>query len=133
MESFHVGHLLSWMPFYLDRVEAMGHPFYCRWSILLKQALVESDDRYPGANFAACSSKAMRQPLPDPREHGFTNSLTHYSLPVRSGLIITRKDISQAAGALGLGIENWRTEVCTDGFGQTGRERRAWMVVAKRF
>ncbi len=100
--AFMWEHLISWIPFYLDRVESMGHPFYCRWSILLKQALVDQTiDIQAQTSLPVHLSNAPT--LADPREHGLTEFLESLLAPVRSGLIITRKDISQAAGALGLG------------------------------
>jgi TorA maturation chaperone TorD len=95
-------HLLSWMPFYLDRVESMGQPFYQRWSALLKQALIDQSVNV-GAQTSLPVHLRNAPTLADPREHGFTAFLDSLLAPVRSGLIITRRDISQAAVTLGLG------------------------------
>lgn len=96
-------HLLSWLPPYLARVEALGHPFYAGWARLLKAALArEAEEVGPPCRQPLHLREAP--PLLDPRLEGGESLLTGLLAPVRSGLILARADLGRAADELGLGL-----------------------------
>ncbi|NNK62571.1 MAG: molecular chaperone TorD family protein [Gemmatimonadetes bacterium] len=109
-------HLETWLPAFLGRVTEVGGPFYAAWARLLMEALAEE----------AASARALPEidgkptesplplhlrnvaPLPDPRraEDDATTGedfLRALLAPVRSGMILTRIDLSRAARELELG------------------------------
>ncbi len=96
-------HLLPWLPPFLARVEELGGPFYSRWAALLQEA-VRSEVLDVGTLEAAPRHLAGAASLPDPREHGAGAFLAALFAPVRSGLILVRRDLSRAAADLGTGL-----------------------------
>lgn len=106
-------HLISWLPPYLDRVEALAPPAYGAWAELLRASVVEeaagaADAAVSpgGAPPAAALSAHLRAapPLPDPRREGSRAFVTGLLAPVRCGIILTRADLVRAARDLGLGL-----------------------------
>lgn len=96
-------HLLSWLPSYLDRVEALAPPTYSAWAGLLRAALAgEAAAAGPPDRISAHLRAAP--PLSDPRREGPPAFLTGLLAPVRSGMILTRADLARAARDLGLGL-----------------------------
>jgi TorA maturation chaperone TorD len=96
-------HLVSWLPPYLDRVEALGSPAYRAWAVLLRSALGEETAAAgePGVLSAHLRAAAA---LPDPRCLGSRAFVTGLLAPVRCGMILTRADLARGARRLGLGL-----------------------------
>lgn len=99
-KAFLWEHVLSWMPFYLDRVAADAPPFYRRWAELLLAALVE-EARVCGRPRSLPLHLREAPPLTDPRAATGEEFISSLLAPARSGLIITRDDIARAARSLG--------------------------------
>jgi hypothetical protein len=94
-------HLLAWLVPYLAKLEEVGAPFYASWARLLRDALVTE---------TAAVGRQERLPLhlraaPDlpPADAPFDDWLGALLAPVRSGVIVTRRDLRRGATALGLG------------------------------
>ncbi|HKX19869.1 MAG TPA: molecular chaperone TorD family protein, partial [bacterium] len=106
-------HLASWLPPYLDRIEALAPGSYRSWAELLRASLAEeaaraADAAAPpdGSPPAVALSAHLRAapPLPDPRRDGSRAFVTGLLAPVRCGMILTRADFVRAAQDLGLGL-----------------------------
>ena len=106
-------HLVSWLPPYLDRVEALAPPSYRAWAEMLRAALSEEaaaavapdtiGDAPSPVNSLSAHLRAA-PPLPDPRWVGSRAFVAGLLAPVRCGMILTRADLARAARALGLGL-----------------------------
>jgi len=96
-------HLVSWLPPYLDRVEALAPPAYRAWAGLLRAALCE-ETAAAGPPEALSAHLRAAPPLPDPRREGSQAFVTGLLAPVRCGMILTRADLARAARDLGLGL-----------------------------
>lgn len=109
-------HLETWLPAFLGRVAELGGPFYSAWAKLAlrtladeaaaARALPETGGRPPGGALPLHLRDVA--PLPDPRRPGATETpgedfLRALLAPVRSGMILTRLDLSRAARELDLG------------------------------
>ena len=103
-KAFLWEHLLSWLPaVYLTKFFSLATPFYSRWGALLMRALLEE---------ASLVGKQERLPLHlreaqaliDPRSNGVEDFLQSVLTPVRSGMILTRADLTRAARKLGLSV-----------------------------
>ncbi|MGH7876953.1 MAG: molecular chaperone TorD family protein [Candidatus Dormibacteraceae bacterium] len=96
-------HLLSWMPIYLDRVEALGPPAYVSWAGSLKEVLsAEAETCGPPPVLPLCLRSAPALDL----KGGVQEERNWRALliPSRSGAIICRQDLARAARELGLGL-----------------------------
>jgi TorA maturation chaperone TorD len=96
-------HLLSWLPPYLDRVAALGGPFYGSWAELLRRALEEEAERLPADGLIPLQLRVAPD-LADPREHGAEAFVASLFAPVRAGFLVVRADLAAAARALELGL-----------------------------
>jgi len=103
-------HILSWVPPYLHAVESLGTPFYTGWARLLSKMLrdalprvaeVEAPGGKPGTGTHAHLGRVS--PLDDPEESGGEDFLSGLLAPARSGIILSRADLSRAARELDLG------------------------------
>lgn len=96
-------HLLSWLPFYLDKLTDVASGFYNRWGALLAQALVHERE---GLKHDTTLSLHLRDstPMADPRTKGGEAFVESLLAPVRSGLILVRTDLERAGGELDLGV-----------------------------
>ena len=102
-KAFLWEHLASWLPPYLQKVQEVGAPAYRSWAGLALEALVEEVDRVGPPEILSLHLREAPA-LEDPRiaeAEGFLPSLL---VPVRSGMILTRHDLSDASRALGLGL-----------------------------
>src|SRR5947209_8878733 len=93
-------HILSWLPVYLDRVAEAAPPFYRRWAGLLLSALLE-EARACGPPDRLPLHLREAPPASDPRAATADEFLSSLLAPARSGLILTRVDLSRAAHTLG--------------------------------
>lgn len=102
-KAFLWEHLLSWLPFYLAKLEEVGTPFYQKWSALLARALI-AEAQLAGRQERLSLHLREAPGIADLRggdESEFRMSLLS---PVRSGLILTRADLSRVGQKLGLGL-----------------------------
>lgn len=91
-------HLLTWVPIYTDAMAALPSPFHRAWARLLRQALL-AETRALAPPPAVPLHLRDVPALPDPGSRDFPRALL---APVRSGLLITRSDLANAASATGL-------------------------------
>jgi len=101
-KAFLWEHLLSWLPFYLDRVRVQGGAFFAAWADLLQSLLLEA-----GAELGppAVAPLSLRRPPPGPGPELEDGDLAPALLaPALSGVIITRSDLARCAGELELGL-----------------------------
>lgn len=96
-------HLLSWLPAYLQKLEEIATPFYRSWGRLLREALFEEIESVGKQRELPLHLRQNLRPA-DPREHGTEEFLRSLIAPARSGMIITRSDLTRAAHGLGLGV-----------------------------
>jgi hypothetical protein len=96
-------HLLSWTAPYLGRFDGVGAPVYEAWARLLGDTLREEGRRWgPPAVLPLHLRSAPG--LPDPRESGSDAFLSGLLAPVRSGMVLTRADLSRGAALMGVGL-----------------------------
>lgn len=95
-------HLLSWCPPYLDKLATIAPPLYRAWAELLGWVLIEEAQRVgPQASLPLALREAGGLPeLGD----GSGDWVAALLAPVRSGLIVTRADLTRCARALDLGL-----------------------------
>lgn len=94
-------HLLSWVPPFADRVGTHGGPFQ-PWADLLVETLRhEAATVGPPTSLPLALRAAPR--IDDPRSADARGFLDQLLAPVRTGLILTRTDLSRCARELGLG------------------------------
>ena len=96
-------HLLSWLPAYLFRLEGIAAPSYRAWGTLLRRALLDEADRLGQADGTPLHLRDVSG-LADPREMGGEAFLNSLLVPVRSGMILVRADLAEAARELDLGL-----------------------------
>lgn len=96
-------HLLPWVPPFLGRVEEVADGFYGAWARLLADTL-RAELSQAGCLDALPRHLAEAPPLPDPRVEGAGPFLDGLMAPVRSGLILLRRDLARAAADLGLAL-----------------------------
>lgn len=96
-------HLLSWLPPYLDHMEAVAAASYGRWAGLLRETLAaEAIELGPPDRRPRHLEEAPL--LPDPRDEGSDSFLAGLLAPVRTGFILVRADLARAARDLELGL-----------------------------
>lgn len=96
-------HLLSWLPAYLDHMEAVAAYSYRRWARLLQEALAaEATDLGPPDQLPRHLDGAPL--LADPRVEGADPFLAGLLAPVRTGFILVRADLARASRDLHLGL-----------------------------
>jgi TorA maturation chaperone TorD len=95
-------HLLSWLPVYCDKAAAIGPPYYRRWAAVLLAALATEAGALGGQDDLPLHLREAT-PMADPRRAGGEAFLAALLTPVRSGLILVRRDLERAARELGLG------------------------------
>jgi TorA maturation chaperone TorD len=101
--AFFWEHLGSWLPIWLAAVDAIGSPFYRRWATLLNEVM-SSEARELGPPVRLPLHLREAPPLPDPRHDGAEAFIAALLAPVRSGIIITRTDLAEAAAAHETGV-----------------------------
>lgn len=95
-------HLLSWLPPYLHAAGEIAHPFYRQWAELLSAVLL-TEAAQLGAPDRLPLHLREAPPLEDPRTSGGGVFLSQLTAPVRTGMLLTRADLTRCAGDLGLG------------------------------
>lgn len=103
-KAFLWEHLLSWLPtVYLTKFFSLATPFYSRWGQLLMRALLEEASAV-GQQERLSLHLREAQRLIDPRSSEVEDFLQSILTPVRSGMILTRADLTVAARKLGLSV-----------------------------
>jgi len=104
-------HLLPWAPLLLEAVRDTGDPYYAPWATLLLELLEEEASAPAGELDTLPVHLAEAPPLQDPRDPGAAAEegageafLRALLAPVRSGMLLTRRDLARAGKALGLGV-----------------------------
>jgi Nitrate reductase delta subunit len=104
-------HLWAWLPAYLDAVTDLAIPSLARWADLMRRAVAAEYGRQP-----PCPRRplALRAAPPGarpgsgcsarPTPAGPADLVEFLTIPVRSGLILTRRRLAQGAGRAGVGF-----------------------------
>lgn len=94
-------HLLPWLPIYLLKARQLAHPFYRNWARLL-EAVLERDTAQlqPPTDQSAHWREAA--PLPAESDASLEEVVSALLAPIRSGQILTRLDLSDAARQIGV-------------------------------
>ena len=96
-------HLWSWAPGYLTAVGGVAGPTLAAWADLTLRAL-HREARSPVASRTTALPAALRAaPLPIRSGDSRDQLLDSLVAPVRSGILLTREDLREAAAAAGLG------------------------------
>lgn len=128
-KAFLWEHLLSWLPVYTSKLNELAAPFYRRWSEVLMAALV-AEAKATGPPDALSLHLRAETSLVDPRRSGEVGEFLQGLLaPVRSGMILTRSDLSRAAHGLGLGVRRGERAFILRGlFGQDAASVLEWLA-----
>jgi TorA maturation chaperone TorD len=97
-------HLLSWLPLYLTKAQTNAPAPYPDWATLLLRVLRSEAVDLGDVPAALPAHLREAPPLPDPRDESTDDFLAGLLAPVRSGMILTRTDLSAAGRELGLGV-----------------------------
>jgi hypothetical protein len=89
-------HLWPWLPAYLDAVTDLGVPAVTNWADLTRRALAAEHGALPPAPRRPL---ALREAPPDSDD--LVESLV---IPVRSGLVLTRRRLAEGAAQAGVGF-----------------------------
>ncbi|HEX6844873.1 MAG TPA: molecular chaperone TorD family protein [Actinomycetota bacterium] len=96
-------HLLSWVVPFLRATASAGTSFHAGWASLVEATLLE-DARSLGAAPTRLSAHLRAAP-PFPEDDAALDELLAATLaPVRSGVVLTRDDLTRAGRALGVGV-----------------------------
>ncbi|MGI9627807.1 MAG: molecular chaperone TorD family protein [Longimicrobiales bacterium] len=122
-------HLMAWAVPYLTSFSTCREPFYQQWGTLVENALREASGAagLPGYVPGALLELA---PLEDPRSGGGGDAFLKALLaPGRSGFVILRDDLAEAADALGLALRaGERRYALTAFFAQDPGRTLDWMA-----
>jgi TorA maturation chaperone TorD len=97
-------HLLSWLPAYLDQVEALDPGFYASWARLLRATLLTEAELQGRPDVLPLHLRSALDGVPRPEREGAEAFVAALLTPVRSGMIVTRADLARCARELGLGV-----------------------------
>ena len=127
-KAFLWEHLLSWLPVYLDQLCEVACGFYRSWGEILMQALV-AEAKALGEQSRLPLHLRDAPGLVDPRTGETGDFLQSMLTPVRSGMILARSDLSNAARSLGLGLRlGERKYILKALFGQDGARMLDWLA-----
>jgi TorA maturation chaperone TorD len=104
-KAFLWEHLLSWLPMYLSKLSDLAPPFYRKWGeVLLESLLAEAGALGKQESLSLHLRETSR--LIDPREsEGDAGEFCQSILtPARSGMILTRADLTKVGRKLGMGL-----------------------------
>lgn len=97
-------HLLSWLPVYLSKLADLAPPFYKRWSEILMESLL-AEAAVLGKQEALSLHLREAPGLVDPRQSEDAGEFCQSILtPARSGMILSRADLTKAGRKLGMGL-----------------------------
>lgn len=93
-------HLWPWLPGYLDAVTDLGSPVLTGWAELTRQALAAEYRAQPEQAQLPLALRAAPAAAPEGPLRDLVAALT---TPVRSGIILTRRQLAIGAGQAGVG------------------------------
>ena len=96
-------HLWSWAPGYLTAVSRVAGPTLAAWAELTLSALHREARSAAASRTAALPAALRAAPAPIGLRDGRDKLLDSLVAPVRSGILLTREDLREAAAAAGLG------------------------------
>lgn len=96
-------HLAPWALTFLERVAELADGFYGEWADLTRHAL-EREVEQAGPPDRLPLHLREAPPLPDPRSEARAPFVEALLAPVRSGMMLTRADLTRLARTLGLGL-----------------------------
>lgn len=121
-------HLLSWLPVYLEKLAELAPPFYQNWGELLRHALLQEATATGGQDLLPLHLRES-QGLVDPRAGQLEPFLQTLLTPARSGMILTRADLTRAARTLNLGTRiGERLYILKALFGQDAAQLLEWLA-----
>jgi TorA maturation chaperone TorD len=127
-QAFLWEHLLSWLPVYLAKLNDLAGPFYLRWSEVLMKALLAEAEAV-GRPALLPLHLRVAPALVDPRPGEVSEFMQSLLAPARSGMILTRADLSRAARRLGLGARlGERAFILRALFGQNASGMLEWLA-----
>lgn len=98
-------HLLPWVPVYARAAARIAAGGYRPWAEALTAALLaEAEARPAGDGFAPLHFREAPELAAAAGDDGLDDLLAGLLTPIRSGMIVTRRDLSRAARRLGLGL-----------------------------
>ncbi len=120
-------HLLSWVPVFAHKVRRLEIPFYAGWADLLLEAVIDEArtvGRQETLSLHLRDAPELSPPSEDP-----SSFLAGLLAPVRSGIVLTRADLSRAARDLDLGLRvGERRFVLESFFSQDADASLAWLT-----
>jgi TorA maturation chaperone TorD len=95
-------HLLSWIVPYLGKLRVVAGPYHRAWADLLERALLDEAAALPAPEVLPLHLRTA-PPLPEP-DASADEWIGAILAPVRSGMVIVRGDLTDAARDLGLAL-----------------------------
>jgi hypothetical protein len=121
-------HILSWVLPFLTKLRDVAPPFYQAWADTLEAALRAESARLGPPDRTPLALREAA-PMADPRENGGEAFIQALLSPVRSGLVITRADLSRAGRDLGLGLRiGERAYILKAMLSQGASETLGWLL-----
>jgi TorA maturation chaperone TorD len=96
-------HLHSWLPGYLEAVPDLPAPALCTWAVLLRRALAAEADCQPAMPALPLALRAAPPGLDTGQEEGLREMTDALTIPVRTGMILTRHRLALGARQAGVG------------------------------
>jgi nitrate reductase delta subunit len=97
-------HLLPWMPVYARAAARSATAAYRPWAEALASTLLAEAAAHPAGDDFLPLHFREAPPAATPEAGDLEGYLRHLLTPVRSGIVITRRDLARAARRLGLGL-----------------------------
>ena len=118
-------HLLPWVGVFADVVRMSGVRPWEVWADLIGEVMEEETARIATDDGLAVPRHLAEAPPPIDEDH----EIAHLLAPVRSGIVLTRRDLSQAGRAMGLGIRmTGRLPTLEALLGQEPRAISSWLA-----
>lgn len=126
-------HLLSWLPLYLGRVQALAPEPYRTWAALLADVLLAEATRHPpvAVDGTRVLPAHLREttPLADPRNGADLPLPEQLLVPARTGFLLTTADLRRAARDTQLGLRiGERRYVLEQLLGQSVPDMLRWLA-----
>jgi TorA maturation chaperone TorD len=96
-------HLQSWLPAYLDAVTDLAAPVLSEWADLLRLVVAAEAARQPACPALPLALRAAPPDLGSDPDAGLRELADALTVPVRSGMILTRHRLALGAGQAGVG------------------------------
>lgn len=127
-KAFLWEHIVSWLPIYLAKVADIAPPFYKKWGELMMMAILK-EVKTVGTQDALSIHLREETGLIDPRNNPAEDFFQSILSPVRSGIILTRGDLTAVARKLGLSLRmGERKFILKTLFAQDAHGLFAWLL-----